>query len=82
MDGVGDAITLHHNREALQGRVKEGRGGRSKTMMYAYPFTLCRRAVVATMDTSAANLPYFDNHRWLSDERNVIAVRLTDSAYV
>ena len=26
LDGVGDAITLHYNREALQGRLKEGRG--------------------------------------------------------
>lgn len=82
LDGVGDAMTLHHNREALQGRLKEGRGGRSKTMLYAYPFNLCRRAVVVTMDTSASNLVFFDSHPWLCDERNVITLRLTERAFV
>ena len=82
LDGVGDAMLLHHHREALQGRAKENRGGRSATMMYAYPFTLCRRAVVVTMDLSAANLSVFDDHHWLSDKRNVIVLKLTDAAYV
>ena len=30
----------------------------------------------------ASNLEYFENHRWLSDERNVITLRLTDRAFV
>ena len=35
LDGVGDAELLHRNREILQGRAKEGRGGRSATTMYS-----------------------------------------------
>ena len=82
LDGVGDASFLHRHRETLQGRAKENRGGRSATMMYAYPFTLCRRAIIATMDLSAKNLEFFTNHHWLSDSRNVITLRLADSAFV
>lgn len=82
LDGVGDALMLHQHREALQGRAKENRGGRSATMMYAYPFTLCRRAVVATMDLSAANLDFFQKHHWLSDRRNVILLQLQQQAWV
>jgi hypothetical protein len=81
LDGVGDAAFLHYHRESLQGRAKESRGGRSTTMMYAYPYTLCRRAVVATMDLSAANLELFETHHWLSDTRNVIPFRLTESVF-
>ena len=81
-DGVGDAMMLHRHREALQGRAKENRGGRSATMMYAYPFTLCRRAVVATMDLSATNLGFFESHHWLSDRRNVILLRLEQRAWI
>ena len=55
LDGLGDAMLLHHHRETLQGRAKIQRGGWSSTMVYSYPFTLCRRAVVATMDLSASN---------------------------
>ena len=82
LHGVGDALMLHQHREALQGRAKENRGGRSATMMYAYPFTLCRRAVVATMDLSAANLDFFQKHHWLSDRRNVILLQLQQQAWV
>ena len=82
LDGVGDALMLHKHRESLQGRLKQGLGGKSSTMMYAYPFTLCHRAVVVTMDLSAANLQYFSNHHWLSDKRNVIALRLSTRAWV
>ena len=81
-DGVGDAMMLHRHREALQGRAKENRGGRSATMMYAYPFTLCRRAVVATMDLSATNLSFFESHHWLSDRRNVILLKLEQRAWI
>ena len=80
--GVGDALMLHGHRESLQGRAKEGRGGKSTTMMYAYPFTLCHRAVVLTMDLSASNLDYFSRHHWLSDRRNVITLRLDAQAWV
>jgi len=81
LDGVGDAVVLHRHREALQGRAKEGRGGRSATMVYAYPFTLCRRAVVVTMDLSASNLDFFTQHHWLSDRRNVIVLHLRSPAW-
>ena len=56
LDGVGDAFLLHANREVLQGRAKKGKGGQSATMVYAYPLTLARRAVVATFDLSATHL--------------------------
>ena len=36
-------------------------------MMYAYPFTLARRAVVATMDLSARNLHLLRTDHWLSE---------------
>ena len=81
LDGIGDAMFLHRHRESLQGRAKETKGGRSSTMKYAYSLTLCRRAVVATMDLSAANLDLLDLHHWLSDSRNVITLRLTESAF-
>ena len=82
LDGIDDALMLHKHRESLQGRVKEGRGGRSTTMMYAYPFTLSHRAVVATMDLSATNLQAFTEHHWLSDSRNVLLLRLSEQAWV
>ena len=82
LDGIDDALMLHTHRESLQGRAKVGRGGRSNTMIYAYPFTLCRRAVVATMDLSASNQSCFTEHHWLSDKRNVILLRLTEQAWV
>jgi hypothetical protein len=47
-------------------------------MVYAYPFTLCRRGVVATMNLSASNLSFFDTHPWLADKRNVIVLRLDE----
>ena len=80
LDGVGDALMLHAHRESLQGRVKEDFGGKSSTKMYPYPFTLCHRAVVVTMDLSASNLECFNTHHWLSDERNVMALHLEEQA--
>ena len=50
-------------------------------MMYAYPFTLCRRAVVATFDLSAANLEMLRTDHWLSDARNVLQLHLTAPAF-
>ena len=51
-------------------------------MKYAYHFTLARRAVVVTMDLSAANLELLQTDHWLSDQRNVIVFRLTEPAWV
>ena len=80
-DGVVDAFFLKNNREVLQGTPKVCKGGKSGTMIYAYPFTLCRRAVVATFDLSAANLNLFHTDHWLSDQRNVIQLHLNSPAW-
>ena len=66
LDGVGDAMILKHNRESLQGRAKASKGGQSATNMYAYRYTFCRRAVVATLDLSAVSLDQFDKDHWLA----------------
>ena len=81
LDGVGDSLILKRNREVLQGRPKLCKGGKSSTMMYAYPYTLCRRAVVATLDTSAKNLHLFSTDPWLSDKRNCLVLQLTSSVW-
>ena len=82
LDGVGDACTLLRRREVLQGRPKKCQGGRSATMMYAYPYTLARRAVVVTMDLTAKNLHLVRSNHWLKDPRNVALVWLTGPAWV
>ena len=82
LDGVADATVLAANREVLQGRPKASTGGRSATMVYAYQYALCRRAVVVTMDLAAANLAFFDTHRWLGARANAIVLRLTEPAWV
>ena len=76
LDGLGDLLLIKHNRETLQGRPKILKGGRSQTMRYAYPFTLARRGVVVTMDLSAENLHLLTCDHWLSERRNICAVRL------
>ena len=81
LDGVGDTLFLKRNREVLQGRPKVCKGGKSGTMMYAYPYTLCRRAVVATFDLSASNLELLQTDHWLSDSRNVMQLRLSGPAW-
>ena len=82
LDGVGDAFFLRGHREVLQGRAKECKGAQSATNVYAYTYTLARRAVIATFDLSAAHLEAFDAHHWLRDERNVIKLRLETPAFV
>lgn len=81
LDGVGDALLLKKNRELLQGRPKVARGGQSGTMIYSYPFTLCKRAVIATFDLAAANLKALQHDHWLSNPLNVIVLKLTEPAY-
>ena len=51
-------------------------------MIYSYKYTLTCRAIVATFDLSAKNLDAFTNDHWLSDDRNVIVLRLTSEAWV
>ena len=82
LDGVADALTLKHHREALQGRAKMAKGGQSGTNVYAYPFTFSRRAVVATMDLSADNLGALETDHWLSCPENVITLRLKEKAFL
>ena len=79
LDGINDVMLLKRNREALQGRPKELRGGRSQTMRYAYPYTLARRAVVATMDMSGENIHLLSSDHWLADARNVLVLRLHEA---
>ena len=81
LDGVGDVEVLRRARETLQGRPKTIKGGRSTTMVYAYTYTLCRRAVVATFDLSARNLSLFKFDHWLADPRKVIQLHLTSPAW-
>ena len=82
LDGVGDVKTLWVNREALQGRPKATKAGKSATGMYSYPYTFASRAVIATFDLSAKNLHLFETDHWLSQRKNVIVLRLTSPAYV
>ena len=51
-------------------------------MVYAYGFTLCKRAVVVTMDEAAENLGLLESHHWLADRRNVLPFRLSEPAFV
>ena len=81
LDGVGDTLLLKQNRETLQGRPKILKGGRSQTMRYAYPFTLARRAVVATMDLSALNMDALRTDHWLCNPLNVKVLRLDGPAW-
>ena len=81
LDGVGDVQVLWKHREVLQGRPKVTRGGRSNTMVYAYPYTLARRAVVATLDLTARNLHMLKTNHWMQDAGNVIVVRLNEPAW-
>ena len=79
LDGVGDALILKKNREALQGRAKLAKGAQSATMMYSYKYTLAKRAVVATFDLSAENLWSLQTDHWLSNPQNVIQLHLTET---
>ena len=82
LDGVSDVLMLKRHREALQGRMKKARGGKSSTMIYSYQFTLCRRAVLVTMDLSAKNLHMLLTDHWLSNRKNVLVLRLDAPAWV
>ncbi len=81
LDGVGDATILKQSRGTLQGRPTICQGGKSATMMHAYDFTLCHRAVVVTMDLGACNLHLFSVDHWLSDEKNCLVLRLDAPAW-
>ena len=77
LDGIGDIMLLKRHRESLQGRPQLLWGARSQTTRYAYPYTLCRRAVVATADLGAENLHLLTTDHWLSKPTNVLVLRLT-----
>ena len=80
-DGIAGVLTLKAHRETLQGRPKVLKGRRSQRMRCAYPFTLARRGVVATMDLSASNLDALRTDHWLSNPLNVKVLRLSHSAW-
>ena len=82
LDGLADVAILSKHREALQGRPKAAKAARSATGMYAFPFTLHRRAVVATMDRSARNLHLFETDHWLSNPDNVLVLRLAGPSFL
>ena len=50
-------------------------------MMYSYEFTLCRRAVIVTLDLSANNLHLLKEDHWLSNPKNVLVLRLDEPAW-
>ena len=82
LDGVADALILKKHRETLQGRAKAAKGGQSGTNMYAYGYTLSRRAVIVTMDLSAANLGALQTDHWLQSKDNIITLTLNDKAFL
>lgn len=45
------------------------------------PCSLCRRAVVATFDLSAANLHLLESDHWLSNRNNVLLLKLSEPAW-
>ena len=81
LDGVGDALFLKRHREALQGRPKLVKSGKSATNVYAYAYTFCGRAVVATFDLSAANLDRLRTDHWLAERQNVLLLLLEEPAF-
>ena len=82
LDGVSDAYFLKRHREALQGRPKALKSAKSATNVYAYTYSFCGRAVVATLDLSAENLEAFDEDHWLRNRDNVIYLKLQEPAYI
>ena len=51
------------------------------SMVYSYPYSLARRAIVATADLSAKNLHMLRTNHWLKNPRNVLVLRLTGSTW-
>ena len=82
LDGVGDAMFLKRNREALQGRPKIVKGARSATNVFSYSYSFCGRAVVATFDLSAQNLGELHTDHWLCNRQNVQLLLLDEPAYI
>ena len=79
LDGVGDALILKKNREALQGRAKQAEGAQSATMMNSYKYTLARRTVVATFDSSASHLEALSSDHRLLNPLSVVQLHLRES---
>ena len=66
----------------LQGRPKVNKGAKSVTMLYAFSFALCNRAVTVTMDLSASGVELFSTDHWISNPSNTLPPELTDQAFV
>ena len=50
-------------------------------MIYAFPFSPCKRAAIATFDLSASNLALLKLGHRLADDENVMQLRLTSAAW-
>ena len=50
-------------------------------MVYSYPYTLARRAVVAILDLTALNLHLLKTNHWLREEANVHLLHLDGPAW-
>ena len=51
-------------------------------MMYSYPYTSARRAIVVSMELTAKNLHLLRTNHWLKEPRNVVLVDLTSASWV
>ncbi len=81
LDGVGDVQVLKCDREILKGRPELCQAGRSPAMRFSSVYTMCRRAVVATLGLSASNPQMLQTDRWLSNPKNATQLRLTAPAW-
>ena len=50
--------------------------------MYAYKYTLARRAIVATMDLLALNIAKLHTNHWLQNSRKVVLLELSGPVFV
>ena len=70
------------SREALQGRQEALKSAKSATNVYAYTYSFCGRAAVATLDLSAENVEAFHEDHWLRIRDNVMYLKLQEPAYI
>ena len=73
LNGIGDAMFLKGNREALQGRPKIVKGARSAERFFLFLFFLWTGVIL-----SAQNLEELHTDHWLCNRQNVQLLRLDD----
>ena len=66
----------------MQGRPKAPNTPKSATNVYAYKYSSCGRAVVATLDLLAEKVNAFDEDHWLCNRDNVIYLKLQEVASI